>query len=219
VGKPGVAGVYTNQRLSLSKPWEGPRKIGQGFKPDPGNLAVRHYRGASRNVRHGETVTPSRNRKSGNGNPSPTARRARSLSQPWATEKAKRARRAETPKQTKPFPKVARAVPLSRLHGVRNSQPPRPRVMRGLAARLNSKRSQGMPQAGYRAAKRVEFRGADLVQLKRRQHPPAEMAWRRGASRGRRPHACGDVLSSEPGRSHSHPVRTPDRLMKATAER
>ena len=29
-------------------------------------------------------------------------------------EKAKRARRAETPKQTKPFPKVARAVPLSR---------------------------------------------------------------------------------------------------------
>jgi hypothetical protein len=30
----------------------------QGFKPDPGNLAVRHYRGASRNVRHGETVNP-----------------------------------------------------------------------------------------------------------------------------------------------------------------
>jgi len=29
-------------------------------------------------------------------------------------EKAKRARKAETPKQTKPFPKVARAVPLSR---------------------------------------------------------------------------------------------------------
>ena len=69
VGKPGVAGVHTNQRLSLSKPWGGPRKIGQGFKPDPGNLAVRHYRGASRNVRHGETVTPSCNRKSGNGNP------------------------------------------------------------------------------------------------------------------------------------------------------
>jgi hypothetical protein len=82
VGKPGVAGVYTNQRLNLSKPWEGSRRTCQGFKPDPGNLAVRHYRGASRNVRHGETVTPSRNRKSGNGNPSPTARRARSLSQP-----------------------------------------------------------------------------------------------------------------------------------------
>jgi hypothetical protein len=30
--------------------WEGPWKIGQGFKPDLGNLAVRHYRGASGNV-------------------------------------------------------------------------------------------------------------------------------------------------------------------------
>jgi hypothetical protein len=57
-------------------------------------------------------------------------------------------------------------------HGVRPSQPPRPRVMQGLAARLNLKRSQGMPRAGYGAAKRVEFRGADLVLLKRRQHPP-----------------------------------------------
>ena len=28
------------------------------MKPDPGNLAVRHFRGASRNVRHGETVNP-----------------------------------------------------------------------------------------------------------------------------------------------------------------
>ena len=26
VGKPEVAGVYTNQRLSLSKPWEGPQR-------------------------------------------------------------------------------------------------------------------------------------------------------------------------------------------------
>src|SRR5262252_6260017 len=82
VGKPGVAGVYTTQRLSLSTPWEGPRKICQGFKPDSGNPTVRHYRGASGTVRHGETVTPSRNRKSGHGNPSPTARRARSLSRP-----------------------------------------------------------------------------------------------------------------------------------------
>ena len=48
VGKPGVAGVYTNQRLSLSTTWEGPRLICRGFKPDPGNLAVRDYRGASR---------------------------------------------------------------------------------------------------------------------------------------------------------------------------
>jgi len=58
VGKPGVEGAYTNQRLNLSKPWEGLRMTCQGFKPDSGNPTVRHYRGASRNVRHGETVTP-----------------------------------------------------------------------------------------------------------------------------------------------------------------
>src|SRR5215471_19351361 len=58
VGKPGVAGVYTNQRLNLSKLWEGPQRICQDLKPDPGNPAVRHFRGASRNVRHGETVNP-----------------------------------------------------------------------------------------------------------------------------------------------------------------
>src|SRR5262245_65997164 len=44
--------------------------------------------------------------------------------------------------------------------------------MQGLAVRLNLKRSQGRPRAGYAAAKRVEFRGADLVPLKSRQHPP-----------------------------------------------
>jgi hypothetical protein len=82
VGKPGGAGVDTHQRLNLSKPWEGPRRICQGFKPYSGNPTVRHYRGASGNVRHGETVTPSRNRKSENGNPSPTAGRARILSRP-----------------------------------------------------------------------------------------------------------------------------------------
>ena len=58
MGKLGMAGVYTDQRLNLSMPWEGPLKKCQGFKPDPGNLAVRHYRGASRNVCHGETVNP-----------------------------------------------------------------------------------------------------------------------------------------------------------------
>ena len=47
-----------NQRLSLSTPWEGLQMTGQGFKPDPRNPAVRHYRGASRNVRQGETVNP-----------------------------------------------------------------------------------------------------------------------------------------------------------------
>jgi hypothetical protein len=60
VGKPRVAGVYTTQRLSLSTPWEGPWKIGQGFKPDSGNLTVRDYRGASENVRHGGNVNPPR---------------------------------------------------------------------------------------------------------------------------------------------------------------
>src|SRR5215469_13102164 len=78
----GASHFYPDQRLNLSQPREGPRKICQGFKPDPGNLAVRHYRGASGTVRHGETVNPSCNRKSGNGNLSPTARRARSLSRP-----------------------------------------------------------------------------------------------------------------------------------------
>src|SRR5215470_15479222 len=51
-------GVYTNQRLNLSKLWEGPQRICQDLKPDPGNPAVRHFRGASRTVRHGETVNP-----------------------------------------------------------------------------------------------------------------------------------------------------------------
>jgi hypothetical protein len=60
---------------------ERPSEESQGFKPDPGNLAVRDYRGASGNVSHGETVNPSCNRKSRNGNPSPTAGRARFLSQ------------------------------------------------------------------------------------------------------------------------------------------
>jgi hypothetical protein len=73
--------VYTNQRLNLSKLWEGLRKTCQGFKPDSVNLTVRDYRGASENVRHGETVNPSLNRKSGNGNPSPKAWRVRFLSQ------------------------------------------------------------------------------------------------------------------------------------------
>jgi len=81
VGKPSGAGGYTNQRLNLSEPWEGTRRTCQGLEPDPGNLAVRDFRGASRNVRHGETVNPPCNRKSRTGNPSPTAGRARSLSQ------------------------------------------------------------------------------------------------------------------------------------------
>jgi hypothetical protein len=73
VGKPGVAGVYTNQRLSLSTTREGLQLICRGFKPDSRDVTVRDYRGASENVRHGETVNPPRNRKSGSGNPSPKA--------------------------------------------------------------------------------------------------------------------------------------------------
>jgi hypothetical protein len=69
VGKPGVAGADTNQRLNLFKPWEGLRMICQRFKPDPGNLAVRHYRGASRNVRHGEIVNPSAIERAGTETP------------------------------------------------------------------------------------------------------------------------------------------------------
>src|SRR5260221_401611 len=79
-GQTGMAGAYTDQRLNLSTPWEGSQKKCRGFKPDPGNLAVRHYRGASGNVSHGGTVNPACNRKSGIRNPPPTAGRARSLS-------------------------------------------------------------------------------------------------------------------------------------------
>ena len=68
--------------------WEGPSKESQGFKPDPGNLAVRDYRGASGNVSHGGTVNPSCNRKSRNGNPPPTAGRARLLSQ-WSSRQGR----------------------------------------------------------------------------------------------------------------------------------
>ena len=61
--------MYTNQRLNLSKPWEGLLMTCQGFKPDSVNLTVRDYRGASENVRHGGNVNPPCNRKSGSGNP------------------------------------------------------------------------------------------------------------------------------------------------------
>jgi hypothetical protein len=50
VGKPGVAGVHTTQRLNLSKPWEGPRMIGQCLEPDPGNLAVRDFSPEGRKI-------------------------------------------------------------------------------------------------------------------------------------------------------------------------
>ena len=73
--------MYTDQRLNLSKLWEGPRKKCQGFKPDPGDPAVRDYRGASGNVSHGGNVHPSCNRKSRKWNP-PTYSVARPISIP-----------------------------------------------------------------------------------------------------------------------------------------
>ena len=73
-------GVYEPAFNLLSHPGR-PTEESRGFKPDPGNLAVRDYRGASGNVSHGGTVNPSCDRKSRNGNPSPTAGRARFLSQ------------------------------------------------------------------------------------------------------------------------------------------
>src|SRR5258708_23482724 len=44
-GRRGVCAPALQPRPS----WEGPWKIGQGLKPDLGNRAVRHYRGASGN--------------------------------------------------------------------------------------------------------------------------------------------------------------------------
>ncbi len=53
--------------------WEGSRTRDQDFKPDLGNSAVRHYRGGLRKRSPGGNEIPTRNRKSGLGNPSPTA--------------------------------------------------------------------------------------------------------------------------------------------------
>ena len=45
VVKPVEEGAYVYQHLNRCSCWEGPRKKGQGFQPDLGNPAVRHYRG------------------------------------------------------------------------------------------------------------------------------------------------------------------------------
>jgi len=86
--------------------------------------------------------------------------------------------------------------------------------------RGDAKRSQGRPRAKYRAAKRVYFRGADLVLLRRRQHRPITywLVWEE-------PRAVGDLVHVEKffARKLGDLIRvrkgTPDRLMKATAER
>ena len=82
--------VYANQRLSLGEEGKALWRKSQDFKPDRGNPAVRHYRGATGNVSHGGTVNPSCNRKSRNGNPPPKAGRARALSQPQRKRGANR---------------------------------------------------------------------------------------------------------------------------------
>ncbi len=50
VSKPDTRGVDANQRLSSRGMWEGSLTIGQDFKPDLRNSAVRNYRGAAGNV-------------------------------------------------------------------------------------------------------------------------------------------------------------------------
>ena len=104
------------------------------------------------------------------------------------------------------------------LHGVGPSQPLRPRVMQGLAVRLNLKRSQGRPWAGYRAAKRVEFRGADPV--RRREGNILTLEWLGDEE----PRAVGDPMHVEMSFARNLGGLTrvrlgrPDRLMKAKAE-
>src|SRR6516164_9751233 len=87
-----------------------------------------------------------------------------------------------------------------------------------LLARAAVKRSQGRPRAKYRAAKRVYFRGADLVPLKRRQHRPMTywLAWDE-------PRAVGDLVHVETffarnlgGLIHAR-TRMPGRLGMATS--
>ncbi len=64
--------------------WEGPHparwRAEPRSEPDSGNPTVRDRRGALRNVTHGGTRNPLRNRKSGTGHSSPTGARAQLLS-------------------------------------------------------------------------------------------------------------------------------------------
>jgi hypothetical protein len=85
----GVYPVAHPLRLDYVEPALEPWRRGKGlwrksqdFKPDRGNPAVRHYRGATGNVAMVGNENPSCNRKSRNGNPPPKAGRARALSQP-----------------------------------------------------------------------------------------------------------------------------------------
>ena len=75
--------------LELPLAWEGPYsarwQAEPRSEPDSGNPTVRDRRGALRNVTHGGTRNPLRNRKSGSGHSSPKGARAQLLSrQPHA---------------------------------------------------------------------------------------------------------------------------------------
>src|SRR6267378_3422411 len=59
--------------LEPRRRWERLTEESQGFKPDPGNPAVRDYRGASGNVAMVEMRPRLAYRKSESGNPPPTA--------------------------------------------------------------------------------------------------------------------------------------------------
>src|SRR5262249_14186989 len=82
--------LWTNQRKmgrmctrtsTTPPPREGPRKKGQGFKPDHGKSGCPGLEGGLGKRDAGGNVHPSRNRKGGNGNPPPYRRRVRALSQ------------------------------------------------------------------------------------------------------------------------------------------
>ena len=102
------------------------------------------------------------------------------------------------------------------LHGVRPSQSPRPRVMQGLAARLNLKRSQGDHGLG------IELRNGSNseVPIQFEDEKATSSRWNGLATRT----AVGDPMHVETSfvRNLGGLIRVrlgmPDRLMKAKAE-
>ncbi len=106
--------------LELPLAWEGPYsarwQAEPRSEPDSGNPTVRDRRGALRNVTHGGTRNPLRNRKSGSGHSSPKGARAQLLSRhPLAafevagagngvTVRSTRARMGKPGIQTRPEP-------------------------------------------------------------------------------------------------------------------
>jgi hypothetical protein len=58
VGKPGVAGVHYEPAFKPLQTMGRPAVICQCLEPDPGNLAVRDFRGRRETYANGETVNP-----------------------------------------------------------------------------------------------------------------------------------------------------------------